>query len=80
MAKKEARWGPLFKKKAYFLQEQSIWQKSIRIWIAGAIHMLKGINVDALFLQKTQQQKRPNNKGNKRKTMGKMVKRMRKQA
>ena len=42
--------------------------------------MLKGINVDALFLQKTQQQKRPNNKGNKRKTMGKMVKRMRKQA
>ena len=57
MAGKETRLGPLFKKK----KTVKNYYVSIRIWIVEAIHMLKGLNIDADFGQRVQQQKKPNN-------------------
>ena len=49
MERKKIRQGPLFKKTR---GKKNIIYIYIRIWTAGAIHMLRGLNVDAHFWQK----------------------------
>ena len=61
MARKKIRWGRLFEKAREKKKREKQKRLFIRTWIARAIHMLKGLNVDDHVGKKTQWQKKLNN-------------------